>query len=36
LNVKIERTLYSKEVKGYTSPYSIVKIYYRVDKKITS
>jgi len=35
-NVNISPTLYIKEVKGYSPPYSIEKIYYRVDKKITS
>ena len=29
-------TLYIKEAKVYTPPHSIEKIYYRVDKKITS
>jgi hypothetical protein len=30
------RTLYNKITKGYTLQHGIEKIYYRVDKKITS
>jgi hypothetical protein len=32
-NVKIERTLYIKEEKGYTSPYSIYRKNYRLEKR---